>query len=86
MPNTTPLKIKLYGGLREYAEEVYVMLDITLPQTCHDVKQALEKALMPEAHDLVQQCALATDDAILTADDMIGVGQTISALPPVCGG
>lgn len=81
-----PLKIKLYGGLRQYAEDANIELDIQLPQNCNFIKEALLKSLRDGADELVHHCALATDDEILGTDAIIVSEKTLSALPPVCGG
>ncbi|MCK5893358.1 MAG: hypothetical protein KAG53_02870 [Endozoicomonadaceae bacterium] len=81
-----PLNIKLYGGLRQYAENANIELDIQLPQNCHFIKEALIKSLQDGADELVHHCALATEDEILATDAMVVSEKTLSALPPVCGG
>ncbi len=86
MTTKTQLKIKLYGGLRQYADSTSVIVDVSLPQKSDDIKNLLLNTLKTGADELVQHCALATEDNILGSDDMIVQGQVISALPPVCGG
>ncbi|MDD9912080.1 MAG: hypothetical protein OXR68_00340 [Alphaproteobacteria bacterium] len=84
--SATQLNIKLYGGLRQFADRPEVTVTTTLPQTVQEIKKALQAQLKPEAAEILEHSVLATDQEVLGTDSLVEGALVLAALPPVCGG
>lgn len=75
--------IELYGLLKEVSGPS-VALELPEKATAGDVMTAL-KTLFKDKAGLLDGCALAGEDAVLSSTDTLPDGR-LAALPPVCGG
>ena len=78
-------KILLYGRLRDGGLGDAVSLDLPAQVTARRALVAL-KVVLGRRGSLLNGCALATDDAVLAASDLVPENGALAALPPVCGG
>ena len=78
-------RIELYGRVRDAGLGDHVVVSIPARATARQALAALKAALGPRAA-LLSGCALATDDAVLSPNEMLPKGGRLAALPPVCGG
>ena len=87
----TKLTLKLFGVLRKYGENASVELMLPQYASVSDLKaqlnQYLEKA-HPGFSDsgVLAECAFATNERVLMANEAIPETSFIAVLPPVCGG
>jgi hypothetical protein len=72
--------IELYGRLR--AAGATVTIEVPDDATAGAVLALLKAKLGPG----LEGCALATEDAVLRADERVPGRGRLAALPPVCGG
>ncbi len=91
MTPSVTVSIHLFGALRQYSEIKPIV--ITLPQgaSLSQLKTALTQVLKagtPDFHHeaLIDLCAFASDQAILSKDVLFQESCNLSLLPPVCGG
>lgn len=77
-------KIELYGRLRDAGLGDSLVLDLPRSTSARQAL-ALVKAVLGRKASLLEGCALATDDEILSSSDPIPSGR-LALLPPVCGG
>lgn len=77
-------KIELYGRLRDAGLGSAVLVDLPKAVTA---KQALAvlKSTFGAKSSLLQGCALATGEEVLSPSDALPSGR-LALLPPVCGG
>jgi molybdopterin converting factor small subunit len=78
-------KIELYGRLRDAGLGDAVSVALPPRATARQALSALRSALGRRGA-LLAGCALATDDEILAASDLLPKSGRLAALPPVCGG
>lgn len=77
-------RISLYGRLRDAGLGDSVSVSLPEHATARQALAALKAALGRRAA-LLEGCALATEDSILSPNDPLPKG-SLAALPPVCGG
>lgn len=78
-------KVLLYGRLRDAGLGDSVVLDLPEKSTARQALSALKSALGRHAA-VLQGCALATPEEVLSPSDRIPSAGILAALPPVCGG
>lgn len=77
-------KIELYGRLRDAGFGSVVLLELPKAATGRQAMSALKSAFGAKAA-LLEGCALATGDEVLSPSDELPGGR-LAVLPPVCGG
>lgn len=77
--------ILLFGRLRDAGLGDRVRVVLPKDATARAALTALKAALGRRAA-LLDGCALATDDAVLSPSDPVPTRGALAALPPVCGG
>ena len=77
--------VALYGRLRDAGLGDSVTLELAGRPTAKAALAALRAALGRKGA-LLDGCALATADAVLSSSDPIPARGPLAALPPVCGG
>lgn len=77
-------EIELYGRLRDAGLGTSVTIDIPRTASARHALAALKAAFGGKA-PLLDGCALATADEVLSASDKLPGGR-LAVLPPVCGG
>ena len=81
--------IYFFGAMRDYGESIDLPIPIgsKLPKIRQMIKTALEEKY-PDRFDqqLFVTAALAKNDTIMHDSDSYAKGDTLSLLPPVCGG
>ena len=77
-------KIELYGRLKDAGHGAAINLDLPKTATARQALAELKTAFGAKA-SLLDGCALATDDEVLSQSDPIPTGR-LAVLPPVCGG
>ena len=83
------VKINFFGAFRKYGD--HEMLSLPTGSSVDDLKSFLAKHLsakVPNFSDaqLVRDSAIACNDSIVGPDHKVQSGETVSILPPVCGG
>ena len=91
MVNQSELTLKLFGALRKYGNHSSVTLKLKEGSSVLDLKIELAaklKELHPEFFDsaILEECAFATEERVLQAQELIPQSPYIAVLPPVCGG
>ncbi len=78
------ITVKLFGGFRKYGESV----DFILPSgsSVRDVKSKLSEVLGGKETVLIEESAIANDNAVLGSDTIFETDTALAILPPVCGG
>lgn len=76
--------IELYGRLKDAGYGACITLDLPPAATARQALAALKKKFGAKA-SLLEGCALATGEEVLSPSDRILKGR-LAALPPVCGG
>lgn len=77
-------KIELYGRLRDAGLGSAVLIDLPKAVTARQALSVLKSTFGAKA-SLLQGCALATDEEVLSPSDALPAGR-LALLPPVCGG
>lgn len=77
-------KIELYGRLRDAGLGSAVLVDLPKAATARQALSVLKSTFRAKA-PLLQGCALATAEEILSPSDELPSGR-LALLPPVCGG
>lgn len=77
-------EIELYGRLRDAGLGAAVSVELPSPVTARRALSILKSVFGPKAA-LLDGCALATGDEVLSATDELPAGR-LALLPPVCGG
>lgn len=77
-------KIELYGRLRDAGFGPSLSVELPRDASARDALSALMSAFGPKSA-LLQGCALATGDEILSPSEPLPPGR-LAILPPVCGG
>lgn len=75
--------IELFGLLKEAAGPK-IELELSDTATAAEAMTAL-KAVLKDKAGLLDGCALAGEDSVLSSDETLPKGR-LAALPPVCGG
>lgn len=82
-------RINFFGAFRKYGDHATLLLpaDGTVESLKSLLAQHLSKTV-PEFSDaqLLRDSAIACNDRITAPNDRVGPGETLSILPPVCGG
>ncbi len=78
------ITMRLYGAFRSYQDCVSLSVPAGSPVAA--IREALCRALGPQARDLVMDSVFANDTTILPSGFVIDADSTLSVLPPVCGG
>ena len=83
------VKINFYGAFRKYGDHDTISLPIG--SSVDDLKSLLAKHLnkkVPDFSDsqLIRDSAIACNDTIVGPQYKVQRGETVSILPPVCGG
>lgn len=84
-----PLEVRLFGGFRQFIQAGTLAVDATEVQTVSDLRRQLERALGNDdnALMLLKASAFATDRRVLEDEaEPVPEGESLSLLPPVCGG
>lgn len=77
-------KIELYGRLRDAGLGSAVSVSLPKSATARQALSALKSSFGRKAA-LLDGCALATGDEVLSSSDALPPGR-LAVLPPVCGG
>jgi len=75
-------KIELYGRLRDAGLGSSLVLDLPAHTSAREALSALKPSFGP----LLTGCVLASDDAVLSPNDVLPRTGRLALLPPVCGG
>jgi molybdopterin converting factor small subunit len=91
MVNQSELTLKLFGALRKYGSDSSVTLQLKNGSSISDLKKVLAvklQELHPDFFDsaILDECAFATEDRVLLAQELVPQTPYIAVLPPVCGG
>jgi len=82
------VRIKLFGGFRQYTEDPELRIDIMHSATVSTLRSRVAELFGDDsaARELLKVSAFATDQRVLDEDDPVPNGSELSLLPPVCGG
>jgi molybdopterin converting factor small subunit len=84
------VKIKMFGAFRIYAQGPFLELTIPCGTTIYGLKKLLAKTMAQNHQDfddqLIQDSVIASQDAILPGNTVLGNNAELAILPPVCGG
>lgn len=85
------IEIRLYGAFRDYSSEAWVRVEVVPGTSLPELKQVLcarLEAMQPGSHAgaLLEQSVFADDSDVLPADMRLSRSQSLSLIPPVCGG
>jgi molybdopterin converting factor small subunit len=78
-------RVELYGRLRDAGLGQSVVLDLPADATARRALAALKLSLGRRG-SLLDGCALASHDTVLTLNDVLPKKGPLAVLPPVCGG
>jgi len=83
------VKINFYGAFRKYGD--HEILSLPAGSSIEDLKGLLAKHLASKVPDfsdgqLIRDSAIACNDTIVGSHHKVQPDETISVLPPVCGG
>ncbi len=83
------VKIRFFGAFRKYGD--HAVLDLPDGISVDDLKDRLARHLSGQVPDfsdaqLIHDSAVACNDTIVDSRYKVRFGQSISILPPVCGG
>lgn len=86
------VQVRLFGAFRNFSpESPFIALNLNQHEaadaiTVSQIKDALSHHLGPDAHALIQDSVLATEDRVLLPEDQMSASSKLAILPPVCGG
>lgn len=83
------VKIYFFGAFKKYGD--HEMLNLPTGSSVEDLKNLLTRHLIrkiPNFSDiqLIQDSAVACNDTVVGSHYKVQAGETVSILPPVCGG
>lgn len=82
--NTLILPIKFFGMFRKFGEQIEV--EIPSGSSVEEIKKMITHELGKDNKDLVDSSVLANTTDILPDAYIFNESQSLSILPPVCGG
>lgn len=87
-PADQSVSIRLFGAFRQFGDDSTVAITIPHNARISDVREALKAhyAGNDNAVALLKASAFATDRSVLDDGDHLPEGESLSILPPVCGG
>ncbi len=82
------VSIRLFGAFRQFGPESTINLMVPKEARVADIRQAMQShfAGNDNALALLKASAFATDKAVLDDEDPVPRDESLSVLPPVCGG
>jgi len=85
------ITIKLFGALRQFSEDHAVIISVPVNSHLNTLKKALVNSLLGSPTStsntaLFESSVFANDSEILTLETILSKNQTLTLLPPVCGG
>lgn len=85
---TQEVRIKLFGGFRQFREESTLVLDTGSGITVADLRSQVAGVFNDDdnALSLLKASAFATDNRVLDDEEKVPVKADLALLPPVCGG
>jgi molybdopterin converting factor small subunit len=83
MDNMT-LKINFFGSFRRIGNDI--SFPVPRNSSVNTIKAALVEKIGQQYRILVEESVLADKDKILSENQILEEGTTLSILPPVCGG
>ncbi len=80
--------VRLFGAFRQFGAESPVEVSLPVDARVSDLRAGFAEhfADNDNALALLKASAFATDQAVLDDDEVLPAGQSLSVLPPVCGG
>ncbi len=79
------VRVNFFGAFRKYGD--HATLSLPVGSSIEELKILLAKQLSEKIDShLIHDSAIACNDTIVAADYRVQPGETISILPPVCGG
>ncbi len=78
------IKLVFYGAFKKLGNDL--TLQIPKESSIKDLKDLLAKTSLKEDTSLLESSALSNNEEILQDSYIIKADETISLLPPVCGG
>lgn len=87
-PRTRTIRIKLFGGFRQFRPESMLTLEMDNASTVADLRNNVAGAFDNDenALSLLKASAFATDKRVLDDDESVPEEAELALLPPVCGG
>lgn len=87
-PRTRTIRIKLFGGFRQFRDEAELAVETDHASTVADLRKnvAREFGNDENALSLLNASAFATDKRVLDDDESVPDDADLALLPPVCGG
>lgn len=85
---THEIRIKLFGGFRQFRSESTLVLELESVSTVADLRAQLARVFEDDdnALSLLKASAFATDTRVLDDNESVPVDADLALLPPVCGG
>lgn len=85
---TREVRIKLFGGFRQFREESSLVLALESANTVAELRSQVARVFGDDdnALSLLKASAFATDNRVLDDDEEVPFDADLALLPPVCGG
>lgn len=88
---TKPIRVKLFGSLREFGDAKSAELLISSVPSVKGLREALFNHLAQthpgsKAAEILKDSAFADERSVLSADATLEGRSWVAVLPPVCGG
>ena len=85
---TQEVRIKLFGGFRQFRSESVLAVELEAEPTVADLRAQVVRAFGDDdnALSLLKASAFATDTRVLDDDETVPMDADLALLPPVCGG
>lgn len=86
--STREIRVKLFGGFRQFREESSLVLEMEDAFTVDDLRRQVARVFDHDdnALSLLKASAFATDNRVLDDGETVPVDADLALLPPVCGG
>lgn len=87
-PQTRDIRIKLFGGFRQFRTESVLTLELAPTSTIADLRRSVAGMFDSDqnALSLLKASVFATDERVLDDSESVPDDADLALLPPVCGG